>query len=64
MKEQPETTETNPLEEGEDAVLADLVRKGILTPAKDRSPMPPPRAPVMSHAELMAQLDEDRQDRF
>jgi antitoxin (DNA-binding transcriptional repressor) of toxin-antitoxin stability system len=46
-----------------DAMLADLVRKGLLTPALERSPLPPPRAPVMPFSQLMAELDMDRQDR-
>jgi antitoxin (DNA-binding transcriptional repressor) of toxin-antitoxin stability system len=50
-------------ETGTDAMLADLVRKGLFTPALDRSRLPPPRTPVMSSSQVMAELDERRQDR-
>jgi len=39
------------------------VREGWLTPAKKPSNAPLPRKPVMSFAELMKDLDEDRTDR-
>ena len=46
-----------------DAALAELVRRGWLTPAARRGQGPPPRLPVMSFDELMQDLDEDRADR-
>ncbi len=46
-----------------DAVLAELVRKGWLTPAARPLSGPPPRAPVATFEELMRELDEDRADR-
>jgi len=45
------------------AWYADAVRKGLITPARVHSPMPPPAAPVMTLRELMQDLDHDRQDR-
>jgi antitoxin (DNA-binding transcriptional repressor) of toxin-antitoxin stability system len=44
---------------------ADLIRRGVVTPAtraKDRGP--PPRHPIMSFEQLMKELDEDREDRW
>jgi prevent-host-death family protein len=48
----------------EDAFIARGVREGWLTPAKipPGSPLPP-RKPVMSFEELMADLERDRADR-
>jgi antitoxin (DNA-binding transcriptional repressor) of toxin-antitoxin stability system len=47
-----------------DPVLAELVRKGILTPAARPFTGPPPRGkPVMKLTELMRELDSDRADR-
>jgi antitoxin (DNA-binding transcriptional repressor) of toxin-antitoxin stability system len=46
-----------------DALLADLVEKGWLTPPQTPADGPIPRRPVMSHAQLMAELDLDRADR-
>ena len=46
-----------------DAVLAELVRKGWVTPAPRPLTGPPPRAPVATFEELMRELDEDRADR-
>ena len=49
-----------------DAFLADLVRKGWLTPplTVNREGKPPPRPPpVMSLAELLEGLDADRSER-
>ncbi len=46
-----------------DALMAEDIRKGLITPAlRPGGPMPP-RNPVMSFDELMRQLDEDRADR-
>lgn len=47
----------------EDARLADLVRRGILTPPLLISKEPPARRPIMSFVELMSELDADRADR-
>ena len=45
-----------------DAKWAELIRQGIVTPA--RLSGPPPRGnPVMSLEELMTELDKDREDR-
>jgi prevent-host-death family protein len=46
-----------------DAVLADLVRKGWLTPPALRSDEPPETLPVASLSEVLAGLDEDRAER-
>ena len=46
-----------------DAVLAEMIRKGWVTPAARPSTGPPPRAPVMTFDELMRELDDDRADR-
>ncbi len=46
-----------------DAVLAELVRNGWVTPAACPLTGPPPRAPVIAFEELMRELDEARADR-
>ena len=47
-----------------DALLAEEVRRGRLTPPALANAGPPPTpAPVATLAELMAELDEDRADR-
>jgi antitoxin (DNA-binding transcriptional repressor) of toxin-antitoxin stability system len=46
-----------------DAVLAELMRKGWITPAARPLSGQPPRAPVATLAELMRELDGDRADR-
>jgi antitoxin (DNA-binding transcriptional repressor) of toxin-antitoxin stability system len=46
-----------------DAMLADAVRKGWITPATVVSKKPPPRKPVMSFDQLMRDLEQDREDR-
>jgi len=46
-----------------DAMLADAVRKGWITPATISSKDPPPRNPVMPFDELMQELERDREDR-
>ena len=46
-----------------DAFLAEAVRKGWLTPPVLVSKQPPPRKPVMTFAELMEELRQDREDR-
>jgi antitoxin (DNA-binding transcriptional repressor) of toxin-antitoxin stability system len=49
----------------EDEFIARGVREGWLTPATILPGTPlPPRKPVMSHDELMRELDSDREDRF
>ena len=47
-----------------DAMLADMVRKGVLTPptAPGKGPPPAPK-PIMKLEELLAELDQDRSDR-
>jgi antitoxin (DNA-binding transcriptional repressor) of toxin-antitoxin stability system len=47
----------------EDARIADLVRRGILTPPVLVSREPPPRQPVATLTELLLELEADRQDR-
>ena len=42
---------------------AELIRRGIVTPAKRPKPPLPPRRPIMSFEQLMKELDEDRADR-
>jgi antitoxin (DNA-binding transcriptional repressor) of toxin-antitoxin stability system len=46
-----------------DAVLAEAVRKGWLTPPRMREFGPPPSIPVARTRELLKELAEDRQDR-
>jgi antitoxin (DNA-binding transcriptional repressor) of toxin-antitoxin stability system len=46
-----------------DALLADAVRKGWITPAAMPSTEPPPNFPVMTFEELMREIEEDREDR-
>ena len=47
----------------EDAVLAEAVRKGWLTPPLLVGRTPPPRAPVDRFAKIMRELDADRGER-
>ena len=46
-----------------DALLADAVRQGWLTPPALSQGGPPPRLPVCSWAALHAELQADREDR-
>jgi antitoxin (DNA-binding transcriptional repressor) of toxin-antitoxin stability system len=46
-----------------DAVLADAVRRGWLTPPLVAGGGPPPRAPVAPLAEVLEELEQDRADR-
>jgi antitoxin (DNA-binding transcriptional repressor) of toxin-antitoxin stability system len=46
-----------------DALLADAVRQGLITPPASVLQGVPPRKPVMSFRELMRDLGEDRDDR-
>jgi antitoxin (DNA-binding transcriptional repressor) of toxin-antitoxin stability system len=46
-----------------DAVLAEMIRNGWVTPAARPLGGRPPRAPVTTFAELMRELDQDRADR-
>lgn len=46
-----------------DAMLADAVRKGWITPALAPRRGPPPRCPVTTFDELMRELEKDREDR-
>ena len=46
-----------------DVLLNDLVSKGLVTPPTMPGKGPPPRKPVMSFEELMADLQQDRDDR-
>lgn len=49
----------------EDEFIARGVREGWLTPATIPPGTPlPERQPVMTHDELMRELEEDREDRF
>lgn len=45
------------------AVLAELVRKGWVTPAARPLSGPPPRAAMIRFADLMRELDQARADR-
>jgi antitoxin (DNA-binding transcriptional repressor) of toxin-antitoxin stability system len=47
----------------QDAMLADAVRQGWLTPALGASAGPPPRRPVAPLDTLLAELAQDRADR-
>lgn len=46
-----------------DARWAEAIRQGYVTPAPMPSKDIPPRKPVMTFEELMADLDRDREDR-
>ena len=47
-----------------DALLADLVRSGVLTPpTQAASGLPPKPVPVAPLDEILAELDENRRDR-
>ena len=46
-----------------DARWAELIRQGIITPAKNPGGPVPDGLGIMSLAELMADLDRDREDR-
>jgi hypothetical protein len=46
-----------------DAVLAELMRNGWLSPPTSVGEGPPPSIPVMSWEELKEELDRDREDR-
>jgi antitoxin (DNA-binding transcriptional repressor) of toxin-antitoxin stability system len=46
-----------------DAAVAEMIRKGWITPAARPLAGPPPRSPMMTFAELMRGLGEDRADR-
>ena len=46
-----------------DALLADSVRKGWVTPPALAGHGAPPRLPVAKHQDLMRELDQDRADR-
>jgi antitoxin (DNA-binding transcriptional repressor) of toxin-antitoxin stability system len=46
-----------------DAVLAEGVKQGWITPRSAPKGSIPPRKPVMSHDELMSELAQDREDR-
>jgi antitoxin (DNA-binding transcriptional repressor) of toxin-antitoxin stability system len=46
-----------------DALLAEAVRDGWLTPPALPGEIPPPRKPIMRFSELMQDLQRDREDR-
>lgn len=46
-----------------DALLAEAVREGWLTPPALTGADPPPRKPIMRLRELMRELEQDREDR-
>jgi len=46
-----------------DALLAEAVREGWLTPPLLAGSGPPPRKPVMTLPELVQELQQDREDR-
>ena len=46
-----------------DAMLAEAVRKGWVTPPALGPSKPPPRNPVASLAEILAELERDREER-
>jgi antitoxin (DNA-binding transcriptional repressor) of toxin-antitoxin stability system len=46
-----------------DALLADAMREGLVTPPALPSTETPPRKPVMSQRELQRELDRDRNER-
>ena len=46
-----------------DALLAEAVREGWLTPPALAGGSPPPRKPIMAFRDLMKELQQDREDR-
>lgn len=46
-----------------DALLAELVRKGWMTPARTVRTDPPPSRPVAPLADILEELEKDRADR-
>jgi antitoxin (DNA-binding transcriptional repressor) of toxin-antitoxin stability system len=46
-----------------DAMLADAIRQGLITPAAAPTGKPPPRKPIIPFHELMRELQQDREDR-
>ena len=46
-----------------DALLAEVVSQGWITPPAFRAAGPPPRKPVMSFCDLLCELEQDRSDR-
>ena len=46
-----------------DALLAEAVRQGLVTPPVVTTSGVPPRKPVMKFRDLMRELEQDRQDR-
>ena len=47
----------------QDAIIAELVREGVMTPALIRSSDPPPRRPIGKLKDILRTLDEGRSDR-
>ena len=47
----------------QDAMIAELVREGVMTPPLIRSSEPPPRVPCMKLKDILRILDEGRSDR-
>lgn len=46
-----------------DAVLADLERRGLITPPANPKAGPPPNLPVMTTDAILEELDRSREDR-
>lgn len=46
-----------------DAMLAEAVRRGWITPASIGPGLPPPRAPAMKLADVLRALEDERADR-
>jgi len=46
-----------------DALLAEAVRRGWITPPALPPGDPPPRKPIMRYRDLMRELEQDRSDR-
>jgi antitoxin (DNA-binding transcriptional repressor) of toxin-antitoxin stability system len=46
-----------------DAIWAELIREGHVTPAVAPTGMPPRRTPLVPFEQLMKELDQDREDR-
>jgi antitoxin (DNA-binding transcriptional repressor) of toxin-antitoxin stability system len=47
----------------QDAFLAESVRSGLITPAREGPGAPPPRHPIMPFKRIMEELEDDREDR-
>jgi antitoxin (DNA-binding transcriptional repressor) of toxin-antitoxin stability system len=62
---QPQQPAASPAMTVAEAKWAELIRRGIVTPAADKSKGPPPKLPaIMTREELLEELARDREDRW